>query len=96
MFFKQNYRHDCHTRGAVFFVASHADVLRGSSRVGSDEPLRMSAWEAIFFGLPSYWVSSLLESLRNRTAKRVSVTNVTGLLLACFVGNSLNIDTFWA
>ena len=26
--------------------------------------------------------------------KRLSVTNVTGLLLACFVGNSLNIDVF--
>ena len=31
---------------------------------------------------------------KKRTAKRLSVTNVTGLLLACFVGNSLNIDVF--
>ena len=29
---------------------------------------------------------------KKRTAKRLSVTNVTGPLLACFVGNSLNID----
>ena len=29
---------------------------------------------------------------KKRTAKRSSVTNVTGLLLACFVANSLNID----
>ena len=28
---------------------------------------------------------------KKRTAKRLSVTNVTGLLLACFVANSLNI-----
>ena len=40
-FFKQNYCHDCHISFTVFFVASHADVLRGSSRVPtSDEPLR--------------------------------------------------------
>ena len=38
----------------VVRVASHADVLRGSSRVPAprgagtrDEPLRMSAWEAM-------------------------------------------------
>ena len=31
---------------------------------------------------------------KKRTAKRLSVTNVTGLLLACFVGNSLNISVF--
>ena len=37
----------------------------------------------------------LLVSLRKkRTAKRLSVTNVTGLLLACFVGNSLNMMFF--
>ena len=37
----------------------------------------------------------LLVSLRKkRTAKRLSVTNVTGLLLACFVRNSPNIDVF--
>ena len=29
---------------------------------------------------------------QKRTAKRLSVTNVTGLLLACFVANSLKID----
>ena len=28
-------------------------------------------------------------------AKRVTVKNVTGLLLACFVGNSLNINVFF-
>ena len=28
---------------------------------------------------------------KKRTAKRLCVTNVAGLLLACFVGNSLNI-----
>ena len=31
---------------------------------------------------------------KKRTAKRLSVTNVTGLLLACFVENSLNVDVF--
>ena len=31
---------------------------------------------------------------KKRTTKRLSVTNVTGLLIACFVGNSLNIDVF--
>ena len=31
---------------------------------------------------------------KERTAKRLSVTNVAGLLLACFVGNSLNIHGF--
>ena len=31
---------------------------------------------------------------KKRTAKLLSVTNVTGLLFACFVGNSLNIDVF--
>ena len=37
----------------------------------------------------------LLVSLRKkRTAKRLSVTNVTGLLLARFVGNSLNMMFF--
>ena len=39
---------------AVFIVASHADVVRGSSRVPApltrDEPLRTSAWEATFIG----------------------------------------------
>ena len=30
-------------------------------------------------------------SLRNRTAKRLFVTNVTGLLLACFVVSSLKL-----
>ena len=60
----------------------------------------------VTFSLPS---RSLLVKLRNRdinseftqqdgrnkrTAKRLSVTNVTGILLACFVGNSLNIVVF--
>ena len=43
--------------------------------------------------------SRLLVSLPNRTAERrgrLSVTNVTGLLLSCFVGNSLNIDVFFS
>ena len=44
---------------AIPFVASHADAIRGSSRVPAsqgtqsgtrDEPLRTSAWEAISFG----------------------------------------------
>ena len=41
-------------------------------------------------------VISSIVSLRNRTQKRVTVPvkNVTGLLLACFVGNSLNINVF--
>ena len=37
-------------------------------------------------------------SLPNRTAERrgrLSVTNVTGLLLSCFVENSLNVDVFF-
>ena len=31
---------------------------------------------------------------KKRTAKRLSVTNVTRLLLTCFVENSLNVDVF--
>ena len=31
---------------------------------------------------------------KKRTAKRLSVTNVTGLLLTCFVENSRNVDVF--
>ena len=34
-------------------------------------------------------------SLRNRTAKRLCVTNATRLLLACFVVNFTNINVFW-
>ena len=34
------------------------------------------------------------EGRKKKTAKRLSVTNVTGILLACFVGNSLNIVVF--
>ena len=34
----------------MFFLASHADVLRGSRGAGTrGEPLRTSAWEAMFF-----------------------------------------------
>ena len=35
---------------------------------------------------------------KKRTVKRLSVTNVTGLLLECFVGNSLfnNTDVFYS
>ena len=43
------------------------------------------------------WVSSEFtqqEGRKKRTAKRLSVTNVTALFLACFVGNSLNTDVF--
>ena len=36
----------------------------------------------------------MLVSLRNKKAKRLSVTNVTGLLIARFVRNSLNVDGF--
>ena len=32
---------------------------------------------------------------KKRTAKGLSVTNVTGPLLACFFGNSLNVDVFF-
>ena len=33
---------------------------------------------------------------KKRTAKRLIVTNVTGLLLACFVANSLKIDVSYS
>ena len=33
---------------------------------------------------------------KKRTAKRLSVTNVTGLLLACFVANSLKINVSYS
>ena len=33
---------------------------------------------------------------KKRTVKRLSVTNVTGLLLACFVANSLKIDVSYS
>ena len=33
-------------------------------------------------------------SLRDRTAKFLGVTNITGLLLAYFVGNSFDIEVF--
>ena len=44
----------------------------------------------------SFIISELTQQddRKKRMAKRLSVTNVTGLLLACFVGNSLNIDVF--
>ena len=53
----------------------------------------------VTFSLPS---RSLLVKLPNRNINsefmqqdgRKSVTNVTGILLACFVGNSLNIVVF--
>ena len=43
-----------------------------------------------------YYISELTQQdgRKRRTAKRLSVTNMTGLLLACFVGNSLNIVVF--
>ena len=41
-----------------------------------------------------FWWVSKQDSGKKRKAKCMSVTNVTGLLLACFVRNSLNIDTF--
>ena len=44
----------------------------------------------------SFVISELTQQddRKKRMTKRLSVTNVTGLLLACFVGNSLNIDVF--
>ena len=33
---------------------------------------------------------------KKRMAKRLCVTNVTGLLLACFVVIFTNIDVFWS
>ena len=52
------------------------------------------------FKINFYYVlpTLLLVSLRKRTEKRrgrqLSVTNMTGLILRCFVGNSLNINVF--
>ena len=39
-----------------------------------------------------WWVYATGRQKEDWTAKRLSVTYMTGLLLACFVGNSLNID----
>ena len=57
-FFTRNFSRQeekCFTHNTVYFLASHAEVLRGSSRVPvsgagtRDEPLRTSSWEAIYF-----------------------------------------------
>ena len=58
-------------------------------------------------GLSNFNISRIIKALatseftqqdgrKKRTAKRLSVTNVTALFLACFVGNSLNTDVFWS
>ena len=36
----------------LLWLASHANVLRGSLRVPGQEPLRTSAWEANYSGHP--------------------------------------------
>ena len=58
---KQMYKEVCHMREVVAFLirpreplASHADVLRGSSRVGQ-ERVTNSAWEAMRAHVSSYF-----------------------------------------
>ena len=53
---------------------------------------RSEDWDLVHQTLSAN-INSLV-SLRDRTAKRLKAANVTGLLLACFVGNSLNINFF--
>ena len=53
---------------------------------------RSEDWDLVYQTLSAN-INSLV-SLRDRTAKRLKAANVTGLLLACFVGNSLNIIFF--
>ena len=53
---------------------------------------RSEDWDLVYQTLSAN-INSLV-SLRDRTAKRLKAANVTGLLLACFVGNSLNINFF--
>ena len=54
--------------------------------------LRLLLYIAIFCYGNSEFMQQ--DGRKETTAKRLSVTNVTGLLLACFVGSSLNIDVF--
>ena len=53
---------------------------------------RSEDWDLVHQTLSAN-INSLV-SLRDRTAKLLKGANVTGLLLACFVGNSLNINFF--
>ena len=53
---------------------------------------RSEDWDLVYQTLSAN-INSLV-SLRDRTAKHLKAANVTGLLLACFVGNSLNINFF--
>ena len=53
---------------------------------------RSEDWDLVHQTLSAN-INSLV-SLRDRTAKLLKAANVTGLLLACFVGNSLNINFF--
>ena len=53
---------------------------------------RSEDWDLVYQTLSAN-INSLV-SLRDRTAKRLKAANATGLLLACFVGNSLNINFF--
>jgi len=48
--------------------------------------------------LQSLYISEFTQQdgRKKRTAKHFSVTNVTGILLACFVANSLNIDVSYS
>ena len=53
---------------------------------------RSEDWDLVHQTLSAN-INSLV-SLRDRMAKRLKAANVTGLLLACFVGNSLSINFF--
>ena len=53
-----------------------------------------SQWGGSFDGGSYISEFTQQDGRKKRTAKRLSVTNVTGILLACFVGNSLNIVVF--
>ena len=53
-----------------------------------------SQWGGSFDGDSYISEFTQQDGRKKRTAKRLSVTNVTGILLACFVGNSLNIVVF--
>ena len=64
------------------FVASYADVLRGSSRVpaprgaGTREPLRTSAWEASIFGEAEKRHKIQLDALINQYQENGDSENV--------------------
>ena len=55
-----------------------------------------SSWPFLTCGCRAVSISEFTQQdgRKKTTAKRLSVTNVTGLLLARFVGSSLNIDFF--